>query len=457
MLFSSEIESLHDDGFEGSVDERNTYRKVYFGNDGGRGTKRCLVTGVINFENVHSKDTDMSLGSNSGNSDLTSQEDPIEKSEPLHVSGQFEQAMGENPDVAAKRMKFTIEDPSDGKSFIQNAVDSSAPLQGAVSDVPQSASCFVPHTVTCRIVESARRGVSCSCYLLKKHNKIDLDGDTNDYNYSRCKLSSVDGIEQKEVGASKAIASPVSQESSATKLLVGSSAIVAIDSGGHRPSKPRWKDSCFVELDEAEMSLSRESKNDPRPLLRYLINRLLTAAGWVVGRRKRSNTYNGIGEYVYKSPEGRPIREFRRAWVLCGQRLFKGSDIVRQERDVKQYIDLTQFWSALNESSKKIEEMDDWGTTSALAHCWYLLDPLAKVVFIDKLFSSLKAGKIIYAKRSLMAHSKRASVAVFTLQNVEIAGNLLGDGHVTNQPRGSSQVLNQALVTFDKGIISKQD
>ncbi|KAL8144939.1 hypothetical protein AgCh_003231 [Apium graveolens] len=451
MLFSSEIESLHDDGFEGSVDERNTYRKVYFGNDGGRGTKRCLVTGVINFENVHSKDTDISLGSNSGNSDLTSQEDPIEKSEPLHVSGQFEQAKRENPDVGAKRMKFTIEDPSEGKSFIQNGVDSSAPLQGAVSDVPQSASCFVPHTVTCRIVESAICGVSCSCYLLKKHSKIDLGGDANDDDYFRCKLSSVDGIEQKEVGASKAIASPVSQESSATKLLVGSSAIVAIDSGVHRPPKPRWKDSCFVELDEAEMSLSRESKNDPRPLLRYLINRLLTAAGWVVGRRKRSNTYNGIGEYVYKSPEGRPIREFRRAWVLCGQRLFKASDIVRQERDVKQYIDLTQFWAALNESSNKIKEMDDWRTTSALAHCWYLLDPLAKVVFIDKLFSSLKAGKIIRAKRSLAAHSKRASNAVFTLQNVEISGNLLGDGHVTNQPRGSSQGVP---VTSQKGAPS---
>lgn len=451
MLFSSEIESLHDDGFEGSVDERNTCREVYFGNDGGRGTKRCLVTGVINFENAHRKDTDMSLGSNSGNSALTTQEDPIEKSEPLHVSGEFEQAMRENPDVASKRMKFTIEDPSDGKSFIQNGLDSSAPLQGAVSDVPQSTSCFVPHTVTCRIVESARCGVSCSCYLLKKHNKIDLGGGTNDNDYSRCKLSSFDGIEEKEVGASKAIASPVSQESSATKLLVASSSIVATDSGCHRPSKPRWKDSCFIELDEAEMSLSRESKNDPRPLLRYLINRLLTAAGWVVGRRKRSNTYNGIGEYVYKSPEGRPIREFRRAWVMCGQRLFKASDIVRQERNVKQYIDLTQFWSALNESSNKIKEMDDWETTSALAHCWYLLDPLAKVVFIDKLFSSLKAGKMIYAKRSLVAHSKRTRVAVFTMQNVENAGNLLGDGHVTNQPRGSSQAVP---VTSQKGAPS---
>lgn len=463
MLFSSEIEALHDDGFEGSVNEQNTCRKVYFANDGGRGTKRCLVTGVINFENVYSKDVDMSLGSNSGNSALTSQEDPsnikedpIEKSEPVHVSKEFEQAVREDPDVAAKRMKFSIDDASDGKSPLRNGFGSSAPLQGVVSDVSQSASCFVPHTVTCRIVESARCGVSCSCYLLKKHNKVDLCGVTNDNDYSRCKLSSVDRSEQKDVGASKAIASPVSQESSATKLLVASSAVVATDSGCHRPSKPRWKDSCFVELDEKEMSL-RESKNDPRPLLRYLINRLLTAAGWVVGRRKRSNTYNGIGEYVYKSPEGRPIREFRRAWVLCGQSLLKASDIVLQERDVKQYIDLTQFWSALNESSTKIREMVDWETTSALAHCWYLLDPLAKVVFIDKLFSSLKAGKMIHAKRSFGVHSKRASDAVSSLQNVEYAGNLLGDGHVTDQPRGSSQVLDRALVIFNKGKISEQD
>ncbi|XP_017252991.1 increased DNA methylation 1 isoform X1 [Daucus carota subsp. sativus] len=465
MLFSSEIESLHDDGFEGSADEHNTCRKVYFGNDGGRGTKRCLVTGVINFENVNSKDADISLGSNSGSSALTSQEDPLnvkedprEKSEPLHVSKKFEREIRENPDVAAKRMKFSIDGPSDAKSLTQNGFGSSAPLQGVISDVPQSASCFVRHNVTCRIVESAGSGVSCSCYLLKKHNKMEFGGDTNDDDCSRFKLSSVDGREQKEVGASKAIASPVSQESSATKLLISSSAIVANDSGCHRPSKPRWKDSCFVELDEAEMSLSRESKNDPRPLLRFLINRLLTAAGWVVGRRKRSSTYNGIGEYVYKSPEGRPMREFRRAWVLCGHSLFEGSDIVHQERDVKQYIDLAQFWSALNESSNKIKEMEDWETTSALAHCWYLLDPLAKVLFIDKQFSSLKAGKIIQAKRSFVVRSKKTSDSVFTLHNVENAGNLLlGDVHATHQSCRSSQVLDRALVVYNKGNISEQD
>lgn len=95
MLFSSEIESLHDDGFEGSENESHTCRKVYFGYNCGRGTKRCLVTGAIIFEHVYSKHQDMSLCSNSGNSAITSQEDPKEKSEPPHVSEELGWAMGD--------------------------------------------------------------------------------------------------------------------------------------------------------------------------------------------------------------------------------------------------------------------------------------------------------------------------------------------------------------------------
>lgn len=43
---------------------------------------------------------------------------------------------------------------------------------------------------------------------------------TGDKDTSKYRLSSLNGSEQKEIGGSKAIASPVSQESSATKIVV---------------------------------------------------------------------------------------------------------------------------------------------------------------------------------------------------------------------------------------------
>ncbi|KAK1389264.1 hypothetical protein POM88_017442 [Heracleum sosnowskyi] len=272
ILFS-EIESVRHDGFEGSETESRTCRKVYFGNNGGRGTKRCLVTGVINFEHVYSKHADMPLCSNTANSAITSQEDPFEikedpigKYEPPHVSEELGQATGD-PNVKVKRMKLSINNPFNVKSYVQNGYNSSAPLKGVVSDMPQSASPFLHHTVMCRIVESARHGVSCSCYLLKKHREMNFCGYISDSDNSMCKLSSIDGSEQKEFGASKAIGSPISQESSAAKLLVAN----ASDSECCQPLKRRWSKSCFIELDEAEMSRRRETKITPRPLLRYHI------------------------------------------------------------------------------------------------------------------------------------------------------------------------------------------
>ncbi|KAL8087856.1 hypothetical protein AgCh_037846 [Apium graveolens] len=464
MLFSSEIESLHHDGFEGSETESRTSRKVYFGNNGGRGTKRCLVTGVINFEHGYRKHADMLLCSNSGNSAITSQEDPLEikedseeKSEPPpHVSEKLGQAKGD-PNVKVKRTKLSVNNSSDAKSYIQNGLSTSAPFQEVVSDLPQSASPFLHHTVMCRIVESARHGVSCSCYLLKKHREMNLCGYTNDNDNSMCKLSSIDGSEQKEFEASKAIGSPVSQESSAAKLLVASPDINASDSGCCQPLKRRWSKSCYIELDEAEMSLRREIKNDPRPLLRYYINRLLKASGWVVGRRIRSN--NGRGGYIYKLPEGKPIREFCRAWVLCGQNLFIASKTALHESDVKQWIDLSQFWSDLNDTSAKIEEIDNWEATSTLAYCWHLLDPFARVVFIDKLFGSLKAGKMILARRSLLFDPKRSNDAILTLESVANARDLLGvqQAKDLHRGRGSSFVSDRASVAFNETNVIEQD
>ncbi|KAF8411040.1 hypothetical protein HHK36_003579 [Tetracentron sinense] len=69
MLLGEEIESLHDDGFDGSIDEHHIFMEFFHGNDSGSISKRCLVTGAINFESKHSK----KLCSNSEKSVITSQ------------------------------------------------------------------------------------------------------------------------------------------------------------------------------------------------------------------------------------------------------------------------------------------------------------------------------------------------------------------------------------------------
>ncbi|KAI3769311.1 hypothetical protein L6452_00412 [Arctium lappa] len=120
--------------------------------------------------------------------------------------------------------------------------------------------------------------------------------------------------DQKVYDVSKAIAIPVSEESHVKKLLLT----------GPKPvqcSKQRWKDSSFIELDKDELSVPlKDPTVDPKPLLRYHTYCLLRAAGWVIGRRNRITHCKGRGEYVFKSPEGRPIRQFQRAWNMCGKR-----------------------------------------------------------------------------------------------------------------------------------------
>ncbi|KAM7495404.1 hypothetical protein LguiB_030013 [Lonicera macranthoides] len=354
MLFSKQIESLHDDGFEGSVDEHRIFREVFFGNDTISSSKRCRVNGAINFESDYSKHIDLLFCPNSGN--LVSKNSSC-----------------------VKRMKLSVDKLSNAKPYLEKVTNSTYPSGLVVFDTSEPASNSLYPIVTCRLVESSSEGVISSCYLLKQLAVMDGGGDIRD---------SLDG--------SKATASPVSQESYGTKFLVSNK------SESLRSTNKRWNRSTFVELDEDEMTMPRDSSNDPRRILRYHINRLLRAMGWEIGKRKRTDKHKGIGEYIYRSPEGRPIREFSRVWNLCGKCLFDDVENVLQESDGKHWTDMTQFLSDLSNAVTEIEGLGDLGTTTVLAHCWYLLDPFANVVFIEKKICSLKAGKVVKAKRSLI-------------------------------------------------------
>lgn len=283
MLLSCNIESLHDDCFEGSTDENYIFRDVFFGHGDGRGTKSCLVTGAITFENDERSPKNISFRSDSDNSVMTSQLDSIQCS----TSEEFASLTRNGPDIEVKRRKVSSEG----------------------------------HSVT----------------------------------------------------------KPV------------------------KPSKPRWKDSSFIELDKDELLFvtPKDSTMDPKPLLRYYTYSLLKSAGWLIGRRNRITHCKGRGEYVFKSPEGRPIREFYRAWNMCGHELVQDSkyDCVRD--DIK-WTNFPQFQSDLSNALTKVKELINSKTVTDLAHCWYLLDPFAKMVFIDKSLTCLKEGKEVKGKRSLV-------------------------------------------------------
>ncbi|KAL6975471.1 hypothetical protein U1Q18_024266, partial [Sarracenia purpurea var. burkii] len=428
MLFNEEIAGLHEDGFEGSISESRIFTEVFLQNS----NKRCLVTGVINFECCHSKRTDMSFSSKSENSAMTSQLDSCNvkrDSRENSALGCFPDGcdllMRGDCDANRKRMRLSIDKHSYSRPFSRPVFNSSAPSKG-VSGMYQPASQSVGHTVTCRLVESSSHGVSSSCYMLKRHAETNSRGEPGHRNVSKSRLQSLDGNDEKEVNASKAIASPVSQESSATKLLITSPLVTIVSrSRSHRHAEEIMRRSNHVglpdELPEAKITPNKDSMKDPRPLLRYHIQNLLRAAGWEIGRRKRENI---SGEFLYFSPwGGRPIREFRRVWNSCGQSLFSDGNIVVQE-DSKKWTDMSHFWYDLSNTFIKIEEeLSHTETTSALAHWWYLLDPFANMVFIDKKLGTLRAGKAIKARRSLVIDTTTKHDAVLDLKNVDAIGN----------------------------------
>lgn len=307
MLLSYGIEDLHEDGFEGSVDECHIFKEVFFGHESGGSGKRCVVTGAINFEKDEKIPEDISLCSESDNSVMTIQEDFHNTKEDSGNGVIFEEFTlltrdsPNSPDVEVKLMKVSPEEHLDNNSFLEKVVKSSSPSNVLVTS---------PEPVQC--------------------------------------------------------------------------------------TKHRWKDSSFIELEKDEWIIPPEdSTANPKPLLRYHTFCLLRAAGWFIGRRNRK----GPGEYIYKTPEGRPIREFHRAWVMCGQRLVKAAKFVGV-CDCIRWTDLTQFRSHLSIALTEVNELINLGDATAIAHSWYLLDPFAKAVFIDRTWPYLREGKEVKAKRS---------------------------------------------------------
>ncbi|KAI3702796.1 hypothetical protein L6452_28548 [Arctium lappa] len=241
MLLSRGIEDLHDDHFEGSLDEDSIFRDVFFGHEeSGRTTKRCLVTAAIHFENDDNKPKDASFLSNSEHSVMTTiQEDVQNKEEGSRLSEEF---IRNDPGVEVKRRKVSsVLEHSRTKPYLEKVVNSVTPLKEVESCVCQPGS-----IVTCRLVESSSQGVKPSCYLLK--------GNLGDRDANKCRFCSSESTYLNGNDARKANASPVSQESQSSPETI-------------QCFKKRGKDSSFLELDEDDNFFPpKDSTIDPKSL-----------------------------------------------------------------------------------------------------------------------------------------------------------------------------------------------
>ncbi|KAK6132493.1 hypothetical protein DH2020_033793 [Rehmannia glutinosa] len=402
MLFSREFEDLHDDGFEGSTDEQRIFSEIFFGSDGSR-EKEFIVSEATVVYCEHIKQTDMSLCSNSGKSSLTSQDDYIKQ----EFAGRH---LLEYPSVdisssikSNNEVMLSFGDLPDWKPDLGDTSFPSAPSERGISGISQEDTGSACHSLTYRVVESSGQGVTSGSYTLKPLVHLDKRCEISGRGSPKNRVSCLDQNDQKEA-ANRAVTSPISQESYASRLLVLDPPVsVANKLGTNRPTKPKWKDSCFLELDEDELAMPKDIKMIPALFFGITSTAYFRAAGWLIGRRKRNSKYNGIGEYVYKSPGGRPIREFHRAWCMCGGSLLTDATSIMQRSDCMQWADMTELWTDLSRTVKEIEDkLNLLENTSDMAKLWCLLDPFANVVFIEKTIRLLKEGITVKAKRSLV-------------------------------------------------------
>ncbi|KAI4333582.1 hypothetical protein L6164_018369 [Bauhinia variegata] len=456
MLLSKEIEDLCDDNFEGSNDEKRIFTDVFFGNDISQSSQRCLVTGVINFECESSKNTITSVCSNNENLVITSPS----ASKVTHPEGYnviwdskeasrgcipewFNYGDQNEEDVNVKRMKFSLDELPCSSSGLENHLNSSTFSKELVSEKSCPATDGGNKPIAFRLVESSKHGVISSCYLLNHNMVLNKQTSGDELDIVNCKLANADGNVAKEVAGHKVVASPVSQESFANRLAVTSPSITVTEKSGS-PLLPEENPQGFLssDMDMTNGSLEPGFKNDPRTLLQYHIVQLLIMAGWSIEKRKRP--CRRYFESVYRTPEGRPVREFTKAWRLCGQRLSVDKCNLVHE-DLKEWTDISQFWSDLCSAMASVEKGQNQSeTTAILAHQWWLLDPFVKVIYVDRKIGALKKGEIVKANRNLVSGNYNMVCGSFDSVGVNSSGAEFNQKHDSASLCDSSTVIVSA-------------
>ncbi|KAG5254911.1 increased DNA methylation [Salix suchowensis] len=354
-MTSSATDDFRGDGFEGSHREHCIFSDVFFGKDtGGTG---ATASGCF--------------------------------------TERFTFVEGTNQNKTLKRIKFAVDGPLDTEPDTLKVLTSSLLPKEIVSGTASAVMDSPSQTVPLHLVESSSQGVISTSYLLKQHAKIDRQGDAREPDALKCSLPNADVV------AGKAIASPVSQESYATRILLARPSVDVVGkSESPLNAEERAKAFNSPGLDVSIISKT-DSKMDPRPFLQSHITRLLSALGWCIGKRKRpSRKYM---ESIYQSPEGRLFRDFPKVWRLCGQIFSANGYKVVHEGGGKEWADISHFWSDLSDTLTIIEkDMDKSDLAKALAHQWSILDPFVNVVFIERKVGVLRKGYMVKAAQSLV-------------------------------------------------------
>ncbi|KAL9261293.1 Increased DNA methylation 1-like protein [Drosera capensis] len=308
--------------------------------------------------------------------------------------------------IAAKRMKLTVDHP-----LLEDSVVSSMQLEDLISGsyrpvFPQACSGLMFN-----VVESSGEGMISSHYVSKQGVDADKEADFRGRDAPIANLSGSDRNKGNTVDVHEAIASPDSQESFATKsLAVGPSPVIVSQSGslvsaGERPKRAP-KCSPPVKFEEDTLLRGNGAK-DPRVLLRHRTFFLLKESGWSIDKIKRN--CRAYDEFIYTTPEGKLVREFTKAWELCGRSLLDHG--TSQYIEEKQWNDLKKFWSDLFDTLRTVDnEMKDWEPTAALPLKWALLDPFVVVVFIDRKINALKNGNPVKVKCSVAGDGSKSTI-----------------------------------------------
>ncbi|KDP32523.1 hypothetical protein JCGZ_14726 [Jatropha curcas] len=449
-MLDSKFEDWCNDGFGGSHHESCIFSEVFFGKKTGDTSKGSLLSGSINFESEDSRTADI-LCSNSENSAITSQSSSksslVEDSDMNENSGGasagcFEERLErDDQKMSVKRMKFSVDGPFIAEPDTVKVFPSSMQPKEIANNEPAVDADSATQTIALYIVESSCRGAISCCHLPKQQVEMDRGGDAHEKDTPKCSSLNADGNAGKEVAICKAIASPVSQESFATKLLLPYPSAAITD----RPGSPIHVEERLRELESPGLDISNtlkmDSKKDPRPFLQSHIIHLLAALGWCIERRKRPS--RKYPETVYRSPEGRMFREFPKVWRVCGQTLYADRYNLVKEENVKEWTDISHFWSDLSVALLNIEkEIDQTDFVNTLAHQWSLLDPFVNVVFIDRKIGLLRKGDTVKTAGSLVIdkHEKNDAIMALAsedgLQNQSDLRNLLpwhGDPSLSTQ------------------------
>ncbi|XP_074311147.1 increased DNA methylation 1 [Silene latifolia] len=409
-MLSQDIFEFQDDGFDGSNDELLISQEVFYGNLTGDVSKKSAAVGLASSTSETDKMADTFPCSNSENSAVTNQvssDDLCQKDADnleLYRDSRAQSSMrasfsGErlSHDVHPKRIKLSVNELCSFKPYLDNAMASSVPLKQVVYGMYHPGPCLPGQIFMSHVVESSSDGLTSSCYLLKQDLESTSEGNLGDCVGLNGSLSVSDGSEVKQVGAFKSMASPNSQESYATKLLVSSPSPADVSaSGSSRLTKKKSKVATW-NFDDDNVQLTGNSVKDLSTLLRSKVYQLLKRLGWSLELQVRND---GRNRYLYRTPDGRLVRAFARVWPLVGNTLFAHNNS-KMTVDDKQWTDINEFYSDLYDALNYVEnKKDDWKSRCGIICLYRLLDPFVNMVLVSRKMTALRAGNLVKTNKN---------------------------------------------------------